>query len=762
MSSKSLFFLPGFRAFYTLKLLRSPNWRLVLAYQSVIIRSAMWKPYAYGLALTGFGAAVQKLDAALFKCVNHNLACPVLDYLMLASTWLGVGTVQSGASLLLIFLGYVLNRDVLRRAGFAGLYAFALSGLGVQIAKLIWNRPRPPMTLFDVRLIDVPRFAHSFPSGHSMTTFAVCAALSTVFPMLRPWLLSAACVTAISRVYLGVHYPLDVIYGALWGLLIGVACAKAVMKGAPQELNHSVPDKRDRDSKATLRLLGGFCLASFFWRLGVVPLIGLDESLYAECSREMLASGDFVIPRVNGEFFFDKPPLAYWLQAASMAGLGVSSFAVRFPSALAVTALAFFTYWLAARLFDRRSAGFAAFALAANMLTVAMARLCSLDGLFALWITVSLGLFLLSYQSKIGNWGYAGSWAAAGLSVLTKGPAGVVVIAAVTGLFLLLRRKSKPFPGAWGAWSVLMFIISIPWFVMVQIKSGGTFFGEFVIHQNLQRALGQDFQHNQAFWFYAPVFLAGFFPWSVMLPAASLRLIRLQPEDDRGEAVLFAAVWVAVVFVIFSAFRSKLPTYIFPMYPSAALLVGALWSGADQCPQTTRRVLGAAALVAVAIFGGMFVALRYLPQPIPGLGPALMCMGSALAVGAVAALILNRLRRPTQAFAALAASMLLFTLAATGLGLPSASKTLAEPPATIGRALRDWQGTIYAVDLKKAGPAIAFYARQPIRQITPEALRIRMRKSREALVVAQVRDAALIPHGARLLMRIGPLVVYRL
>ncbi|MCE5200027.1 phosphatase PAP2 family protein [bacterium] len=178
--------------------------------------------------LAGFKAAIQSIDAIVFKVVHGSAGHPVMDHVMLAATWMGVGIIQTGLSLAFIIFGWYLDRVNLRRAGYAGLLAFAASGIAVQIGKFIWDRPRPLLSLFDVRIVDGPLFTHSFPSGHTTTAFAVAFACSVFLPRFRYVLIPMAFITALSRVYCGVHYPLDVTYGGLIGALIGLAMANYV------------------------------------------------------------------------------------------------------------------------------------------------------------------------------------------------------------------------------------------------------------------------------------------------------------------------------------------------------------------------------------------------------------------------------------------------------------------------------------------------------------------------------------------------------
>lgn len=180
--------------------------------------------------------AVQHIDAAAFKLINSGMASRALDVPMLVATALGTGVFQNGISLALVAIGLVKDQLNLRRAGYAGLAAFAASGILVQAAKLIWHRPRPLLSLFEVRVVGDPLFAQSFPSGHTMTAFAVTFAWAACLPRLRWPLLAAAFATGLSRVYLGVHYPLDVVYGAALGALTGALAARPFRAGITRPL----------------------------------------------------------------------------------------------------------------------------------------------------------------------------------------------------------------------------------------------------------------------------------------------------------------------------------------------------------------------------------------------------------------------------------------------------------------------------------------------------------------------------------------------
>ena len=168
------------------------------------------------------------LDASIFRAINTGWANTALDPVMLALTTLGTGAAQAAIGLLLITIGWWADWANTRRAGYAGLIAWAVSTIVVQLGKELWNRPRPVLVLHDVRMVCDPLFSNSFPSGHTSAAFAVAVACSMFIPRLAFILIPLAIAVGISRVYVGAHFPLDVAFGAVLGTIIGLAAARIV------------------------------------------------------------------------------------------------------------------------------------------------------------------------------------------------------------------------------------------------------------------------------------------------------------------------------------------------------------------------------------------------------------------------------------------------------------------------------------------------------------------------------------------------------
>ncbi len=741
---------------------------------------------------------MHQLDCHLFRCINGGLACSLLDPIMLLLSIVGAGVGHAALSIGIIWLGWLRHSVVIRRAGYAAAIACAAAGLASPIFKMLFSRPRPLLAIYDVRVVGDPLFTNSFPSGHTATAFAVAIAATVFLPRLRWAWLAYAAMIGLSRVYVGAHFPFDVVGGALIGLCVGWLSAWILRSGSSPTAE---PDGGEPSGKVAIRgearsgrvsvallALALLCISLFFFRLGAIPLLGLDEAMYAEAAREMAAGGSWIVPHYNGEPFFDKPPLGYWLMAASIEAFGANSLAARLPAALAGLALVGLTAAIGNRLYGRTAGLLAGFALASCIMSVALARMAILDMLFALTITAALGLFLLAYLELVPRSAYWGFWAATGLSVMVKGPAGAVLILATVSAFGLIRRRPgwvrhmMPVPGL-----LILLAVTLPWYLAVQHETGGAFLREFVFHQNLDRAMGKDFHHNLPFYFYLPIYLVGFFPWSVLVPVAWRRAIRSDgtrsvaagvsdtessenPSTARrgSEAALFLAVWIAVIGIIFSVLRSKLPAYIYPIFPPSALLIGGLFACAIAKPKEVSLVRPVTiAFVLSAVLGvALLFGPRLLPRPIPGLNAVLPLMGIAMVLGGVGAFVYARLRRYRAAFAALAAGMAAFTMIATSIGLPIVSRANGDPAVTLAGIVRDHAEPGVAVvgyQVSTSIPSLPFYAGRPITFDKDAALIRRMvRSGGKYILIAREDRREGLPKGWRPFKKVDRYLIFRL
>ena len=349
--------------------------------------------------------------------------------------------------------------------------------------------------------------------------------------------------------------------------------------------------------KRTATLLALLVLSGilFFFRLGTPHLFDADEPAYAEAAREMVRTGDWITPRFDGQPRFDKPILFYWLIALSYTLLGVTEFAVRLWSALAALALVFVLYRAGARWFGPRVGLLAGLAFTANFLSALLARAAVTDMLLTFFVTAAIlaGIQALGAPAPAARtWARLG-WIAMSLAVLVKGPIGLVIPGmALGGSVFVLRevraglRRLFPWEGP-----ALFLALAVPWFALVWSTNGWAFIQGFVIKHHLTRYTGVVSGHPGPIWFYLPVALVGFFPWSGYLPLALWRAVgaarrgKVREAADRVPVVCLC--WFVGVFLFFSFAETKLPSYLFPAFPGMALLVG--WEISNEKRTTDNR-----------------------------------------------------------------------------------------------------------------------------------------------------------------------------
>jgi len=253
----------------------------------------------------------------------------------------------------------------------------------------------------------------------------------------------------------------------------------------------------------------------------------------------------------------------------------------------------------------------------------------------------------------------------------------------------------------------------------------------------------------------------------VFVPLAWARQVRRKPNDAAGEASLFAATWIAAMVVIFSISRSKLPAYIYPVYPASALLVGRLWCEAVESGSvdSLRRYAVAAVAVAIVVGAALLIGPRFLPDPVPGVRTALAAMAVSIIAGTILCLGLLFGRRVTLAFAALCAGSVALVLAAVALGLPIASRTVAEPAVAVASEVRRLAPPglpVFAYRLAPPQATLPFYARRPVlTERTQEGIRKAVRGVGSVVVIGQEGRVDGLPAGGKLLSRHGRYLIYR-
>ncbi len=331
----------------------------------------------------------------------------------------------------------------------------------------------------------------------------------------------------------------------------------------------------------------------FWWLLIVVgciwfanleyrTLIKPDEGRYAEIPREMAASGDWVTPRLNDLKYFEKPPLQYWATATAYTVFGEHQWTSRLWAALTGFAGLLMVWFVGLRLFGREAAGYAAMLLGSSMLYVMMGHINTLDMGVTFFIT--LGIFaLLLGQSETDlrwqrNWMLL-AWAGMALAVLSKGLMGIILPGTAVFLYCMVQRDLSVLKRMnWLPGIAVFLLITAPWFYLV-MKANPEFFGRFFIYEHYTRFTTKDLGRYQPWYYFVPILLAGALPWTVLMLDSLYRIAvgKQFERSDRYNAFKpehFLLVWAVFIYVFFSISGSKLPSYLLPMFPAMALLMG--------------------------------------------------------------------------------------------------------------------------------------------------------------------------------------------
>ncbi|MGH8253747.1 MAG: glycosyltransferase family 39 protein [Steroidobacteraceae bacterium] len=423
-------------------------------------------------------------------------------------------------------------------------------------------------------------------------------------------------------------------------------------------------------------LLGAMAL--WFLPLQTYRLFNPDEGRYAEIPREMVASGDWVTPRLDALRYFEKPPLQYWMTAAAYRIWGEHEWTARLWVALSGFLGVLLTAWIGTRLYGPMSGALAALVQAGSLLYLALSRVSTLDMGLTFTLELALTGLLLLMRPPFGAERVSTRNAAllvalgVALAFLSKGLVGILIPAAVAAIYIVLRREWSLLWRARPWWTLAaLVLLAAPWIWLVEQRNPG-FAQFFFVHEQFDRFLTRVHHRYQPDWYFIPVLLGGFMPWTPLLPAIARRCWRDIRAGDG--AALLLATWVVFGFAFFSLSQSKLIPYILPIFPALALLCGRTLSELERVD--VRRALGSSAAIGV-VLAAVAIALWFRPALIKGLvlppGPtvhlfiASMLLASLLTV-AGARVVMRRGPLPATALAALGTALLL------GILLPAAGQ----------------------------------------------------------------------------------------
>jgi 4-amino-4-deoxy-L-arabinose transferase-like glycosyltransferase len=324
----------------------------------------------------------------------------------------------------------------------------------------------------------------------------------------------------------------------------------------------------------------------YFGNLGAIGFVGPDEPRYAWIARDMAETGDWVTPRLYGKPWFEKPVLYYWMAGASFKLFGVSEAAARLPSAISALLATLALAWLAWRVYGAETARWLLLLLPTSVGMIGFSHAAATDMPFSAMLTmamvcaaVAVGLARNEHTPILPQT----PWIALllfgfflGLAVLAKGPAAIVLCGGAVFLWALFTKRWRDaFRLLHPAAIVSFCVIALPWYILC-VRRNPDFFRVFIIEHNFKRYLTPEFQHIQPFWYYLPVVLIAFLPWTAALIwAAFIGIRRFYLERTVSPVSGFLLSWAMFCLIFFSISRSKLPGYVVPALPAIALL----WTG---------------------------------------------------------------------------------------------------------------------------------------------------------------------------------------
>lgn len=340
-------------------------------------------------------------------------------------------------------------------------------------------------------------------------------------------------------------------------------------------------------------LLVAFALIAFLPGFFQIPPVDRDEARFAQASKQMLESGEYVDIRFQDEVRYKKPVGIYWLQVAAVkagGALGVSEarttiWLYRLPSLFGAIGAVLLTYWTALAFVSRRSALIAGLMMASSVLLGVEARLAKTDAMLLFASVAAMGAMARIYLStrrtpeKPIGWAMpALLWTASAVGVMLKGPV-ILMFVGLAAFALSIADRSarwiwqlKPIAGF--AWLILLVL---PWFIAIVVKSGDSFFVQALGHDMLDKVTSGQEAHGAPPGYYFLLFWVTFWPGSVLAGLAAPTIWRARKEPGAQ----FLLAWLIPSWLVFEAVMTKLPHYVLPLYPAAAILIaGILEKGA--------------------------------------------------------------------------------------------------------------------------------------------------------------------------------------
>lgn len=365
-----------------------------------------------------------------------------------------------------------------------------------------------------------------------------------------------------------------------------------------------------RNFHFTALLYWAAMLFIWFFALGLRDLISTDEGRYADIAMEMLQTGDWITPRLNGLLYFEKPPLQYWASAIGFSIFGFNDFTARLWPGLTGFLTVISVWFTAKRLWGSLAGEYAALVVVSCAWMFTNSHFLTLDMGVSFFLALSLCCFLLAQDAQESHqqaWWMRACWAAMAGATLSKGLIGLLIPGASLFFYSVINRDIKPWLRMqWISGLSIFLLLAAPWFYLVSVRNP-EFAQFFFIHEHVERFLTTTHQHEGPLWFFISDLLIGLLPWTSLLFVMLIAGWRKTDLDGDKKSVFnpkrFLIVWCGFIFVFFSISGSKLPSYILPIFPALGLLVAPLL--ASYSAQALKKHL------AVPVLFGLLLSLIY-------------------------------------------------------------------------------------------------------------------------------------------------------
>ncbi|MBN1488574.1 MAG: glycosyltransferase family 39 protein [Phycisphaerae bacterium] len=485
-----------------------------------------------------------------------------------------------------------------------------------------------------------------------------------------------------------------------------------------------------------------------------VSLVDRDEGWHAQVCREMLDSGDWLVPTYLGAPWLAKPPLLYWGVIASYSLFGVTAAAARLVPVLAMTGVVQLVATLAATMFNRRVALTAAIGFLTAGLPLVVGKMLLTDALMWLCCMGAIVLLWRIATDHVSTGRCIAFWLCVGLGILANGPAVLVFV----GSFGLAMRFGPAgwrwmYNGRLWATAIVAPLVAAPWYAYTAMHEGGTLSQQFLWYEIFSRIAGTPHGHSGPPGYYLLLSLAGWLPWTALVPGAVILAWQARSTSPEARVLL---IWCFLPWIILELIHSKLPHYIVPCYIPLALMLGRMWDStldrrADTTkpPRAERTVFGIWVFTPVAIGVGAIAAAIYWREMTWALSVAVA--GGVLIVGFLIVGYLTRRNDPEAVWAGAVGCIGLFHIVVGLWVLPEFE------PYRLSRIVAERANAVAPAGARVAvcgyeEPSVFFYLHEPARVIATDELAQRFHKAdATAVLIAREqdwRDAGIAPGGA--------------